>query len=132
MFGHAKELNQPLTTVIGPEAVFQGTLRSQGGIAVEGRIEGDVSAADVLIKSGGQVQGDVIAQTIVISGKVQGNVSASVLLRLESDAQVLGDVRAAKMSVAEGASLEGNCVMSSEKASASTSNHINIREAIAK
>jgi cytoskeletal protein CcmA (bactofilin family) len=103
-------------TVIGPDSVFQGTVRSKNSVRIDGKLEGNIAEANgVIIGEKGQVQGDVNARVIVIGGKVTGNVTATTSLEILPKSQVFGDLHSAVLSIGEGATFEGNCVMSTEK-----------------
>jgi cytoskeletal protein CcmA (bactofilin family) len=105
-----------LETVIGAESSFQGTLRSKGSIRIDGKIEGGVSAEGVILGERGEVQGDISARTVVVGGKVTGNIHATESLELLTKCQVFGDLHAPQLLIAEGAIFEGSCLMASEKA----------------
>src|ERR1051325_4263688 len=105
-----------LETMIGAESSFQGTLRSKGSIRIDGKIEGGVSAEGVILGERGEVQGDISARTVVVGGKVTGNIHATESLELLTKSQVFGDLHAPQLLIAEGAIFEGSCLMASEKA----------------
>ncbi len=116
MFGKLKDMDvEKMETVIGPDTFFQGTFRSKGYIRVDGKVEGSLSAEGVIIGASGQIQGDVAAKAVVIGGKVTGNIIASDSLELQPQSQVLGDIRAAHLAIADGALFEGNCIMATDK-----------------
>ncbi len=105
-----------LETIIGAESSFQGTLRSKGSVRVDGKIEGGISAEGVILGEAGEVQGDISGRTVVVGGKVTGNIHATESLELLSRSQVFGDLHAPQLLIAEGAIFEGSCLMASEKA----------------
>ena len=117
MFGKKKTDDfGTLETIIGPESVFHGTIQSKNSVRIDGKLEGGISEANgVIIGEKGQVQGDVAARVVIVGGKVTGNITASHNLEILSKAQVYGDVHCALLSIGEGATFEGNCVMSTEK-----------------
>jgi cytoskeletal protein CcmA (bactofilin family) len=118
MFNNKKKENDfgVLETVIGPDTVFQGTIKSKNSVRVDGKVEGGITDANgVIIGDKGQVQGDINARVVVIGGKVTGNVTATHSLEILNKAQVFGDVHSALLSIGEGATFEGNCVMATEK-----------------
>jgi cytoskeletal protein CcmA (bactofilin family) len=119
MFGNnngSEKADTHLESVIGAESSFQGTLRSKGSIRIDGKIEGGVSAEGVILGERGEVQGDISARTVVVGGKVTGNIHATESLELLSKCQVFGDLHAPQLLIAEGAIFEGSCLMASEKA----------------
>ncbi len=114
--GSSRPAEAHLETIIGAESNFQGTLRSKGSVRVDGKIEGGISAEGVILGERGEVQGDISARTIVVGGKVTGNIHATESLELLSKCQVFGDLHAPQLLIAEGAVFEGSCLMASDKA----------------
>ncbi len=83
---------------------------------IDGKLEGEIAEANgVIVGEKGQVQGDIKARTVIVGGKVTGNVTATHNLEIQSKAQVYGDLHSALLTIGEGATFEGNCVMSTEK-----------------
>jgi len=117
MFGKKKDdVFGVLETVIGPESVFQGTVRSKSSIRVDGKLEGGIAEANgIIIGEKGQVQGDINGRVVVVGGKITGNITATHSLEIMPKAQVYGDIHCALLTIGEGATFEGNCVMSTEK-----------------
>jgi len=117
VFGKKKEsVFGVIETVIGPESVFQGTMRSKSSIRVDGRLEGGIAEANgIIIGDKGQVQGDINGRVVVVGGKITGNITATHSLEILPKAQVYGDIHCALLAIGEGATFEGNCVMSTEK-----------------
>ena len=117
MFGKKKEnVFGVIETVIGPESVFQGTIRSKSSVRIDGRLEGGIAEANgIIIGEKGQVQGDINGRVVVVGGKITGNITAVHSLEILPKAQVYGDIHSALLAIGEGATFEGNCVMSTEK-----------------
>jgi len=116
MFGTKKKTMENLETVIGNGTQFQGTIRSKGTIRIDGKLEGGILEADgVIVGESGQIQGDITAKSVIVGGKIIGNVTAEHNLEIKSKAQVFGDLHTGLLSIGEGAVFEGHCVMSSEQ-----------------
>lgn len=117
MFGKQKiSLAKEIETLIGENTVLQGTIRTKGSIRIDGRLEGNIlEASQVIVGQKGYVQGDITAQSVIIGGKVNGNVTALESIQLLSGAQLLGDIHTSVLSIGEGAIFEGHCVMTSER-----------------
>jgi len=117
MFGKKKENDfGSLETVIGQDSVFQGTIHSKNSMRIDGKLEGGVGEANgVIIGEKGQVQGDISARNVIIGGKVTGNITAIHNLEILPKAQVYGDIHTTLLTIGEGATFEGNCVMSTDK-----------------
>jgi cytoskeletal protein CcmA (bactofilin family) len=89
-----------------------GDVISDEDLLLEGQIEGKVRGErSVTIGSGGDLEGDVAAKTVVVGGKVRGQIVASERAELTATAVVHGSVQAPKIIIAEGAHLQGNVAM---------------------
>lgn len=121
MFGNKKELESAkMETVIGPDTHFQGNIRSKGFVRVDGRVEGGISAEGVIVGEKAAVTGDIVAKSIFVAGKVNGNVTATAALELQPSGKITGDIRATQLSIADGAVFEGRCTMAPQDAAAAT------------
>jgi cytoskeletal protein CcmA (bactofilin family) len=99
-------------TVLGPRAKLVGELSGDEDIVVEGRIEGKIRAERrVTVGPSGEVQGDVLARSVLVAGAVRGQIVASERAELAASAVVDGTVQAPKVVIAEGAHLQGSVVM---------------------
>jgi cytoskeletal protein CcmA (bactofilin family) len=107
----------PPTTVLGSGARFVGDLSGDEDIVVNGRFEGRirVDRSMVTVGTGGELDGDIAARSVVVGGKVRGQITANEKAELLESAVVEGSVQAPKVVIAEGAQLEGNVAMSSSR-----------------
>ena len=100
-------------TVIGSGSRLIGDLISDEDVLLDGQIEGKVRAErSVTVGAGGELEGDVTAKSIVVGGKVRGQILATERAELTASAVVNGSVQAPKIIIAEGAHLQGNVAMS--------------------
>lgn len=103
------------TTTIGPDANFKGELNFDSGVRIEGRFEGKLTAKGRLhVGKGAEVKGEVQVGSLVIEGTVRGNVISTEKIELASTGVVHGDIRTPRLSVAEGATIVGNCNVSAD------------------
>lgn len=94
---------------------FVGELSGDEDVFVEGRFEGKIRVdRAVSIGSHGDLDADVEARHVLVSGKVRGHIVAAERAELTSSAVVHGSVQAPKIVIAEGARLEGSVAMSAE------------------
>jgi cytoskeletal protein CcmA (bactofilin family) len=105
---------------IGKSIVIKGDLSGNEDLVIEGKVEGKVDLPNnrLTIGAGGQVQAQVHAKTVVVIGRVAGNVSAGERLEIQATGIVEGDVEAPRLVVAEGAVLNGSVKMSAKGATA--------------
>lgn len=99
-----EEPNQDITTIVGRDAVISGTLRAQGTVRIDGRVEGDVLTDGLLlIGEGAMIVGNVSAGSVVCRGMIAGDVVAAEEVALLASASLGGTVRAPVLSVEDGA-----------------------------
>jgi cytoskeletal protein CcmA (bactofilin family) len=110
-------------SVVSAECYFQGTLNVQGSLRVDGTLEGSVdNARHVIVGDGGKIVGDVTAEIVVCGGTIEGNVCAE-MLEVLGKASIHGDIRAKKMIVEEGSSIDGHCTIGEKPGELPTENN---------
>jgi cytoskeletal protein CcmA (bactofilin family) len=99
-------------TTIGPEAHFIGTIDGKGHYIVHGRVEGDCNLNGTLvIGEHGVWQGDIVAENILVAGRIEGAVRARDKMEMISTAHIQGSLTAPIIAIAEGAIHEGEVQM---------------------
>lgn len=100
----------PSTTVIGKDTTIKGEFQFDGPARILGALEGQITSKGVLeIGDGGRCKATINADRIVIDGRVDGDVTAKTSLQLTAKGSLQGDLVAASLTIAEGASLVGHC-----------------------
>jgi len=94
---------------IGRSLVIKGEVSGSESIFIDGRIEGTISFPGnrVTVGRNGHVAANIVANEVVVMGKVQGNVDCADRLDLRSEGMLTGDVITHRISVEEGAVLKG-------------------------
>lgn len=101
---------------LGPRDILQGRLEIQGDLKIAGNVEGDLKASgDVTIDSGATIQASIEGANVSVRGQVTGNVNARKRLTLGGSGRLNGDVRVSRLTVEDGATLNGNVTMQAEK-----------------
>jgi cytoskeletal protein CcmA (bactofilin family) len=101
---------------LGPRDILQGRLEIQGDLRIAGNVEGDLKASgDVSIESGATIQAAIEGANVSVRGQVTGNVTARKRLTLGGSGHLQGDVRVARLTVEDGATLNGNVTMQSDR-----------------
>jgi len=117
------EQNQTNQTIIGAGARFKGELTLSGGALIQGTVEGSIIAegpGELKFAAQSQTRASVRAATVLIEGQYDGDVLATERLQLTSSARVTGEVVAAAMIVAEGATFTGKVAIGPDAVAAST------------
>jgi cytoskeletal protein CcmA (bactofilin family) len=97
----------------GQSIVIKGEITGNEDLTIAGRVEGKIQLAGrvLTLAPGSRVQGDVVAGTVVVSGEVEGSISATARLEIRNTAVVDGDLKTPALLVAEGAQLNAKVEM---------------------
>ncbi|MCO6438023.1 MAG: polymer-forming cytoskeletal protein [Phycisphaerae bacterium] len=99
-------------TILGNDVFFKGELRAQKGVRLLGKFEGNIqSESDLVIADGASMNGNIKSETVRVEGQVKGNLEAVQKVSLAASARVEGDLQTARLEVAEGAMLVGQCMI---------------------
>jgi cytoskeletal protein CcmA (bactofilin family) len=100
------------STVIGAGITIEGDISTEEDVVVAGTVRGKLSAKEgVTIEHGATVEADVAGGSFAVAGALTGNVTASDRVDLQSGARVIGNVKAARVTIADGAQFKGNVDM---------------------
>jgi cytoskeletal protein CcmA (bactofilin family) len=114
MWGNSNKIRSAkIETLIGQSIELTGNLKFSGGLHLDGRIIGDVTAEEgtdsvLVLSDRGHIQGDVSVSYAVINGSIEGNVYASEKLELSAKARIKGNVHYNVLEMASGAAVNGN------------------------
>lgn len=101
-----------LSTIIGQDAELEGQLKVKASMRIDGKIKGELEAADtVTIGSEGVISGNISARDIVVGGRVEGSLNASGKIVLEANSVLGGDLKASRLIIEEGAVFNGKSDM---------------------
>src|SRR5229473_5804024 len=101
---------------LGPRDSLHGRLEIQGDLKVAGNVEGELKVSgDVSVDSTANVQATIEGSNVSVRGQVNGNVTARRRLTLGGSGHLNGDVKVSRLTVEDGATLNGNVTMSPEK-----------------
>lgn len=98
---------------LGPDLKVEGDVKSKDAIRIDGVYVGTVnSEQEVTIGASGEVEGEIHAPVIRVSGRVRGRLEAGRLLEVLAEARVEGDLLAPPggLSMDMGGCFEGNFI----------------------
>lgn len=102
-----------IDTILGQGIIVKGELIGDGNIRIDGQLNGRLEASgDVYIGKKANVTGDCNVGSIIIGGKVTGNVVATKRVEVLPDGELHGDILAPRICIADGVIFEGNCKIS--------------------
>src|SRR4029077_806120 len=89
--------------------IIDGEVSGDEDLVIQGTVKGKIALKESLIvANSGVVEADIDTQNVEIAGQVTGNISASDRVELKSDCRVIGDIKAPRILIADGASFKGN------------------------
>jgi cytoskeletal protein CcmA (bactofilin family) len=107
-----KALPEKFDTLIGKNTAIHGRLVLQESIRIDGKVVGNIESSKeesitVVIGAAGEVQGDIVAQRVVVAGKVAGNIHAHERVELHADCLVQGDIKYGSIAIEHGSKVLG-------------------------
>lgn len=101
-----------VTAILDRGASFEGKLTFEGTVQIGGAFRGEIFTKDTLVvNEGAQVQAQIEADTIVISGRVEGNLFARRRVIMNPPAVFRGTVTSPSLKIDEGVVFEGASYM---------------------
>jgi cytoskeletal protein CcmA (bactofilin family) len=118
----SKERVQPSDAATGEARSYldkgskiMGKLFFEGRVRIDGQVDGKISVNDiVVIGEGAVVTAQLKAASVVIAGKISGDIIAAKRVEIRPTAKVFGNITTPVLVVEDGALFEGHCTMNAE------------------
>jgi cytoskeletal protein CcmA (bactofilin family) len=115
----SEESNYKMTNelnLIGVGTFVEGTVETKGSLRIDGRVKGAVKTGETLTIGGkGEVSGEIQARMAVVGGKIEGDIRVEEKLVLEANSVLIGNLKAKKLVIDEGALFQGKSDMGAAK-----------------
>lgn len=99
-------------SLVGRNVQVEGEIRGEENLKIEGNVKGSVKlAGNIVVGKTGVVDAQLEANSVVIQGKVTGNVVARKQLEIQPSGSLIGDCTAQSIDIKEGAVFEGRSQM---------------------
>ncbi|MSR83322.1 MAG: polymer-forming cytoskeletal protein [Candidatus Latescibacteria bacterium] len=103
--------SQTLNTIIGRGTVFEGVMRVENSVRIDGTFKGELVCSGMLtISQSGEVYAQLEGKEVYLNGVVRGRIQAEKV-RLDSQARFVGDITTSALAITEGAVFHGKCSM---------------------
>src|SRR5437660_9928083 len=107
--------------VLNTDVEIKRNIRFNGELTFEGKLDGEIASDGTLnLGDGSVINGNINAGTVVVRGKVTGNVSAKEKIELKAKTELFGDVRSSKLVIEEGVTFVGKTEVNPNKVSPTT------------
>ena len=102
--------------VLSSDVEIKGNIKFAGELAFDGKLEGEIHTDGVLnLGDSAVVNGNINAQSVIVRGKVTGNINAKEKIEIKAKAELFGDIRATKLTVEEGVTFVGRTEVNPNK-----------------
>src|SRR5437773_1358897 len=113
-------MNTPQTNsknVLNSDVELKGNLKFTGELTFDGKLDGDINTDGTLnLGDNAVIKGNINVNSVVLRGKINGNVTAREKVDIKSKTELFGDVRAPKLVIEEGVTFVGKTEVNPNKA----------------
>src|SRR5277367_227803 len=107
--------------VLTSDVEIKGNIKFSGELTFDGKLEGEIQTDGVLnLGDSAVVNGNISAQSVVVRGKITGNIHAKEKIEIKAKTELFGDIRATKLIVEEGVTFVGKTEVNPNKVSPAT------------
>lgn len=113
MWGNKKKACNNINSLIGRETVITGDVNFSGGLLIDGKVYGNITASEdenatVTISEFGYIEGEIHIPNVIINGTVDGDIYAAKHLDLAAKSRIHGNVFYHMIEINQGAEVNGN------------------------
>jgi cytoskeletal protein CcmA (bactofilin family) len=96
-------------SVLGAGIEIKGQISGSEDLQIDGKVEGPIrlNGQKLTVGTTGKLHSEISAREVVVHGSVTGNLQTTDRVEIRKDASVVGDVKAARISVEDGAHFKG-------------------------
>jgi cytoskeletal protein CcmA (bactofilin family) len=102
---------------LSKDVEVKGSVKFANEFVLDGNLQGEISSVDGILAIGenADVRGEVKSKTVIVKGKVHGNITVQERCELHSHSQLIGDLKAARLVIEEGATFVGKSEVTPNK-----------------
>ena len=106
----------PTKNVLNSDVEIKGNVRFTCELTFEGKLDGEIASDGTLnLGDSAVINGNINAGSVVVRGKVTGNVVAKDKIELKAKTELFGDVRSSKLVIEEGVTFVGKTEVNPNK-----------------
>jgi cytoskeletal protein CcmA (bactofilin family) len=110
--------NSNSKNVLNTDVEIKGTLKFSGELTFDGKLDGDIaSEGTLMLGDSAVVKGTIDVGSVIVRGKIIGNVIAKDKVDIKAKTELFGDVRTAKLVIEEGVTFVGKSEVNPNKVS---------------
>lgn len=94
--------------ILSSDVEIKGSVKFTNDLLVDGRIEGEIiSDGNLTVGENAKLKAEIHTSSVIIHGKVHGNITVTDRVELRAGSEVVGDIKAQTLSVEAGAIFVG-------------------------
>lgn len=102
--------------ILSSDVEIKGSIKFQNELIVDGKIEGEITSTGVLtVGENAEIRGEIKTKSVTVLGKVHGNITVEERCELKTRAQLIGDLKAARLMIEDGATFVGKSEVTPNK-----------------
>jgi len=106
--------------ILNSDIELKGTIKFAGELTFDGKLDGDITSDGVLnLGDNAVVKGNVNVNSVVLRGKINGNITAKEKIEIKAKTELFGDIRSARLVIEEGVTFVGKSEVNPNKVSPS-------------
>ena len=112
--------------VLNSDVDIKGTLKFSGELTFDGKLDGDISSEGTLnLGDNAVIKGNINATSVIVRGKITGNVVAREKIDIKARTELFGDIKAPRLAIEEGVTFVGKTDVNPNKVAPTTNGNGN-------
>ena len=108
--------NIPSKNLLSADVEIKGSIKFSNELTIDGKVEGEITSTGVLtIGQNAEIRGEIKTKSVTVLGKVHGNITVDERCELKSQAVLMGDLKAARLVIEDGATFVGKSEVTPNK-----------------
>jgi cytoskeletal protein CcmA (bactofilin family) len=102
---------------LASDVEIKGSIKFEQDLSVDGKVEGEITSAHgvLVVGQNAELRGEIKTKSVTVYGRVHGNITVDERCELKANAQLHGDLKAARLVIEEGATFVGKSEVTPNK-----------------
>jgi cytoskeletal protein CcmA (bactofilin family) len=104
------------TNILSSDVEIKGNIKFANELIIDGKVEGEISSPGTLtLGENAEIRGEVKTKSVTVLGRVHGNITVEERCELKGHSVLMGDLKAARLVIEEGATFVGKSEVTPNK-----------------